>query len=395
MKISQIQNQIFKGHGAGRIKALYMQNPNIPSQIPIYRELRTIGQKHGFDVFIHGDDELFCQDLKYPTPKHCDYELWAQDNKTILKRDGKTTVISGLYIPETEKVAAKNLAKVKNAEYQEHEIFMQGGNFFVGKKTDGKNYLIIGMDDFYYSAIHYFLKSKIDDVTVDKVDLFGQGQDLKNDEGEIIASFSEFDDEFEKWGEIAALKFREIFDLEKGDTTLLAQGQYHNDLVVRPLNYPYVLVGDENLALENLEKLKKEFKFSPKTVLFVNDMKRKIEKQKQDYISSDVICDDLEKNGFIPIRVGGSYGLYTINFINAIVHQNGDDLIYITNSCIGAGKDYEYLQMLFEKELKEKCPQITKVYFVKGAITDKKSNIILEYLKRHKGGIHCLCAEEM
>ena len=40
----------------------------------------------------------------------------------------------------------------------------------------------------------------------------------------------------------------------------------------------------------------------------------------------------LEKKGFVPIRIDGGYGLNTINFINAIVHQDGDDLIYITNS---------------------------------------------------------------
>ena len=58
-------------------------------------------------------------------------------------------------------------------------------------------------------------------------------------------------------------------------------------------------------------------------------------------------------------------------------------------------RDVEQSEVDFQWYLTEKCPQITKTYFVKGAITNNKSNIILEYLKQFKGGIHCLCAEEM
>jgi len=47
MKISPLNNQYFKGHAAGRIKALYMQNPGNQSQLAIYNQMREIGKAEG------------------------------------------------------------------------------------------------------------------------------------------------------------------------------------------------------------------------------------------------------------------------------------------------------------------------------------------------------------
>lgn len=394
MNILPINNQIFKGQGAGKIKALYMQNSNLPAQIPIYNELRNIGQKHNFDVYIHNQDEIQSGPIKYTSTKHCEYQMWAQDNQTFLNKSGKKVLVSTMYMPHTEEAAARNLAKIKDIELETPELFLQGGNFFVGKKPDGKNYLIVGWEDIEVSAIHYYLKDKLGAVFFDDMDkLIRNGKLEKN--GQIIATFNECNENIETWGKIVMKKLQETFEVDKKDITIVSQGQYHNDLVIRPLNYPYVLINDEKISQENLDKLRKKFKFNTKTIFFIKDLKKKLEEQKEEYASCDEICLQLEKAGFIPIRIGGGYGVNTINFINAIVHRNGNDLIYITNSCIGAGKDYEYLQMLFEEELKEKCPQIKKIYFIGGAVTNNKSNIVLEYLKQFKGGIHCLCAEEM
>lgn len=395
MKISSIEKYSFSGHGAGRIKALYMQNPNLPIQIPVYNELKSIGQAHNFDVFIHGQDELLNSSaMKYPSAKNCDYQTWSQDNKTILGKDGKQLVVSGLYMPETEQNAAHNLAKLLNCEHKDVELLLEGGNLFLGKKEDGQNYLIIGFKDVEISAMHFYLKSKLGEVSYDNMDEFTANLRLQKN-GEIIASYDELNDDFRKWGDMVIERLQEVFDVKKENITILSQGQYHNDLVIRPLNYPYVLVNDEKMSKENLKKLARFYRFNINTHIFVKDMKNRVLKQEESYASCDELCEKLEKKGFVPIRIGGGYGLNTINFINAIVHQDGDDLIYITNSGISKNKNYIYLQALFEQDLKKVCPQISKVYFVKGAMTDKGSNIVLEYLKRHKGGIHCLCAEDM
>ena len=70
MKISSQNTFSFKGHAAGRIKALYMQNAYLPAQIPIYNELRDIGKKHNFDVYIHNQDKLHCEKLDKETAEN-------------------------------------------------------------------------------------------------------------------------------------------------------------------------------------------------------------------------------------------------------------------------------------------------------------------------------------
>lgn len=395
MKISPIKTQSFKGHGAGKIKALYMQNAFLPAQIPVYNELRQIGKAHNFDVFIHNQDTLHSERMNKDSDERCAYEIWAQDNKTILKRDGQTVIISGVYMPKTEEAEAKSLSRLKKIPHEKAELFLEGGNFFIGKKADGKRYLIVGSQSINVSALHHYLKDKKNDITKDDIELFAEKYKLRNSKGEVIATFEEFNDEFEKWKTVALEKFQETFDVEKDDITIISQGEYHNDLAIRPLNYPYVLVNDEEMSKNNIKRLENKFKLDAGATVFAIDMKSKLKTRDKKYATCDRICNQLEKNGFIPIRIGGGYGANTINFINAIVHQNGDDLIYITNSAESGNKYYEYLQTLFESALKEKCPQITKIYFVKGALAEKNSNIILEYLKRYKGGIHCLCSEEM
>ena len=393
MKITPFKNT-FKGHGAGKIKALYMQNANLPSQIAVYDELKSIGYKHNFDVFIQSKEGILSQEMKYPSSLHCDYEIWSQDNKTILNKNGQTVIISGLYMPHTERTATKAFAEEKGINHEKVELFVRGGNLFVGKKPDGENYLIIGHNDIKVSAIHHFLKEKLGYVDYYYMQEFMDDGQIEID-GEIIATLEEFSQYFKANADFIVQKFLETFDVKKENMTILPQGQYHNDLAIRPLNYPYILVNDEKMSKENLKKLKKFYKFDISTRKFVKSHFEKIKNQKEIYTSCDELCKHLEKVGFIPIRIGGGYGLETINFMNAIVHQDGENLIYITNSGISKDKNYIFLQTLFEQELKKKCPQISKIYFVKGAPTDKGSNVILEYLKQHHGGIHCLCAEEM
>ena len=394
MKVFSVKNQNFLGHGAGKIKALYMQNPNLPIQIPVYNELKSIGQAHNFDVFIHGQDELLNDTfMKYPSARYCEFGVWSQDNKTIISKDGELSIISGLYMPEEEQAASQNFAEVRGIEHKKVELLLEGGNLFLGKKFDGKNYLIIGFKDVHISAIHNYLKEKFGSITYEDMDEFTS--ELKLNKNGIIATYEEFNKNFSKWEMFVLDELKEAFDVDKNDITILPQGQYHNDLVIRPLDYPYVLVNDEKKSEENLNRLKKFYKFSINSHLFARKHFKKIKEQNERYASCDDLCKHLEKAGFIPIKIGGVYGIKTINFINAIVHQEEQGLIYITNSGISKNKNYIFLQALFEQQLKKSCPQISRVYFVDGSPLSNGSNIVLEYLKTHKGGIHCLCAEEM
>ena len=59
-----------------------------------------------------------------------------------------------------------------------------------------------------------------------------------------------------------------------------------------------------------------------------------------------------------------------------------------------ADRGKEEIEKIFEKELKEKMPQVKEVYFVEGEARNDGTTTISEYLKNLHGGIHCLCAEE-
>ena len=116
---------------------------------------------------------------------------------------------------------------------------------------------------------------------------------------------------------------------------------------------------------------------------------------KQKYFDSKDVCESLEKFGFIPIKITGGFGRGPVNFMNAIVQENEDGLVYITNSTKPSTPLYEAMQDEFEKGLLAKCPQIKKVYFVSGGAIEPTQNFMMKFLKDYKGGIHCMCCEEM
>lgn len=393
MKIAPIQNQIFKGHAAGPIKALYMQNATYPAQACVFNELQIIGRRHNFDVFIQNQDRVY-DAIPIGPMQEFDGCIWAQDNKVIMGEDDNKTVISGLYLRPNEEAFAHSLSATKGWEWTDAEIYSQGGNMYTGKRPDGTRYLIVGLKDIELTALHYYLKNKLNKVTYDNMSVFIKNNELKNSQGEIVATAEEFSRSFADNIEIALEKYSDAFRVDKKDITILPQGDYHIDLSIKPLNYPYVLVNDKEAARSNLRRARINFLPNLDQQVYLSRMESALKKYIKEYAPCDQICERLKAQGFEPIKIGGGYGNRTVNFINAIVHQEKDGLIYITNSA-EPEKYGIYLQETFEKELKEKCPQITKVYFVRGAQIGKHSNILMEYLKQYRGGIHCLCCEEM
>lgn len=393
--IPSIKNINFHGHAAGKIKALYMQNASHPSQILVYNELRKIGQEYNFDVFLHHQNHIFNNELIKTSYEKCNYQVWSQDNKTFLNKNGKPVLISSVCMPRSEKEEVESLSEIKKIEHLKPELYIKGGNFFIGKRFNGDRYLIIGMDDVSDSGAYHYLKEKQNHVSKENMREFLLNDILIGKDGKIIATNDEFSKNFEKYEKITLEKLRDTFDVDENNIVVLPQGQYHIDLSIRPLKYPFVLVADEKMSQENINKLKRRFWYDYGAKVFAQELEEKLAKQNRHYSSCDLICKHLKKNGFVPIRIGGGYGESEINFINSIVHKDKDDLIYITNSAECGNKYYEYLQKLFAKDLKEKCPQNIKSYFVKGLVLPDKTNVILDYLKKYRGGIHCLCAEEM
>ena len=104
----------------------------------------------------------------------------------------------------------------------------------------------------------------------------------------------------------------------------------------------------------------------------------------------------LKQAGFIPIEVAGVLGS-GINFMNAIVNQHQDGTIsYITNSTRCKSEFVSKIEKSFEEELRQKVPNIDKVYFVQGMkeFEEEMSNYLMDNLSVRGGGLHCMTMEE-
>lgn len=396
MKISSIKSPSFKGHGAGKIKSLYMQNLAYPSQVNIYNQMRAIGRKEGFDVFMHQGNELINEDIKEEDKRGYPWNFWAQDNKILISHNDETTLICPELYSENESIEAINLAYNAKMEGGFSELTFDGGNVFLGKKDDGENYFMTSMATLYMSAGYQWLKTKnISDLTFKTVKEFFDNGELRNTHNQVIASEEELDKEISKWVDVVEQIISEDFNVKKENMIFLPSAEFHLDFAIRPLDYPYVLVNDDEELAKVVTRLETEFKNDELAQKQIQKIKTKIIERQSQYSSTDELCQELEKKGFVPIKIAGAYGRGPINFINAIVHKQGNDLVYITNSTKASSKLYERLQDIFEEDLKNKCPQIKRIYFVDGGKADNNQNTIMEYLFKYNGGIHCLCCEEM
>ena len=90
--------------------------------------------------------------------------------------------------------------------------------------------------------------------------------------------------------------------------------------------------------------------------------------------------------------------------------NNKNGISFITNSTKGSYPELEYLEKIFEQDLKERVKNVTDVHFVSGGIRTNKEknspspepaydnrlkdrNVIMDILANDHGGIHCMTAE--
>ena len=394
MNISPINIQTFKGHGAGKIKTLYMQNGTQEPLINIYNQMRMIGEKEGFKVYMHDRDELKNEWLFEPNNQFCPWEIWSQDNKILVKKNNETTLMYSKAFPAKELDEAIQLAQKAGFKAETTGIMLDGGNIFIGEKDDGENYFMTSLWMLYLCGAYEYLKSKnIKGLTFSTVGQFASTSEVKNFRSETIASANEYNGNKSHWQRKAQETISKDFNVKPENIFILPDAEFHLDMFIRPLEFPYVLVNDEKRTDEILDELKEEFKNNRRSLAQIDTIKSKLEKRRQKYHGTEEVCQSLKTKGFIPIKIAGMYGLGEPNYINAIVHKNEDGLIYITNSSKPGTKIEEALQDIFEKDLKEKCPEIKRVHFVSGKKYGN-TNDIMACLSLN-GGIHCLCAEEM
>lgn len=331
--LAKFNNPNFKGYDACPIKNIYMQGINSDGQRHVYRELKKIARKENFDVYYF--DGLSTSSDN--SPKNCSFiKRWAQDDKTFIEKKGRKVIIA----PES-KYYNYVFARLLGATFVSDDSFKAGGNIFIGKKPNGDKWMIIGHND----------KPK------DKTEL----QNVSK-----------------------------TYGVKPENIHIISQPNFHLDMAVRPIGYPYILVNDEEKAIDIVPK---ESGIKNKVKEYYEKFKVASPHSKTPYAPCNKTVEELEKASFIPIRIGGTF-LNSVNYMNAIVNKHPDGKIsYITNSA--KGSDCEFLDHAFERELRAKIPNIRDVHFVWGGISEKDNyNEIMLNLENLYGGLHCMTLEE-
>lgn len=332
----------------------------------IIESMQCIGRKEDFKIYskLRRGDKIICDETIPDAIPLGDQFIWAQDIWTFTKDKLLTTEHQKRIEPICERF---NLPKI---DTQKH---ISGGNIFI-TDNNGVDELFIGEDE------------------------------LKK---------------------ISIAELRKKYGVNK--IHILPQMDYHLDLFIRPLDNKRILIADDNLTLQVLEKGKKQFEeFTQnsekgnnpiaKTIRFrfnhlINSFKKDI--RKNDLPQTEEIEKILLHSGYEPIRVPGRFYRTSVftkempqtflshdcNYMNANVLKNKDgDIVYITNKSnldrelLLTSSYTDGLDFSFEKEfVKSLEPYVKpeKVYFIDG----NHHYISEKMLKDMQGGIHCACSE--
>lgn len=263
---------------------------------------------------------------------------WIQDNKFFVEKEGKPHV---LVTGEVSDNCKAHLRIQYDTESSKVWPYMVGGDTFIGKKPNGEKWLLMS------------------DST----------SDIYSGQKHIIAR---------NYG----IKEENIYSIPSPN--------FHLDMLIRPVGYPYVLVNDPELSRKRLNEIRDD---SSQFHFIDRNFERYEVLRNMDYASCNTVCKALENKGFIPIRVAGVFD-HSVNFMNAVVNQHEDGKIsYITNSTkCKSNEYYSKLEKMFEDDLRERV-NLDKIYFISGWINEN-SSYIMDTLNHGHGGIHCMSLEE-
>lgn len=347
----------FQGWAACPLKSITLKPDNSHEFKPLLNELRQkCGKYFDINVLLAGKlernlDNVVCN----PNGDIIDVTnfIWAQDYGIFLN-SRKMNVF--MYGKHDWKNFNFQLGELSGCHSKETYLPLEGGNCFLGKKPDGAPYAIVGINAFEGITRHALM----DEYTY-SILLQSRKQDIANELG---------------------VKVQNLY--------IIKQPDFHLDLAIRPLHYPYVLVGDPNLTID-LAKQSYPDTVYQSDAIYRMDKNRIRPSLGQDHATPDETVKQLESFGFKPIKVPGLLGhpYKDLNYMNAIVHQDSDGkLIYVTNR----NNSYKTLEginfeRIFVDYLKEHVPSIKRVIFI-----DAKG-FIQQMLYGRDGGIHCLSLE--
>ena len=398
MKISANYNSInFKGYDARKIKALYMQNAESVMQQAMFKDLLKVGKQEGIDVFIHSKDKMISKEEDLPPANfHSNtIDFWAQDNKFFIpSKDGSEKIISTKPLIPDRFNEAKQVSELINVPLQETELLLEGGNLFLGTKDNGDNYLMIGNITFNTCAMYQFLKHQGIEITEQKFRSFiDNGRTFK---GKALLSkiitYEDFEKEKDFWFDHTKKMFCEEFNIKEENIYHIPQSNYHIDLAIRPLKYPYVLVNDDEGIKKTLAELEEKFDYKDD---LIKNIRQHLKHLEENFDSSEVVKEALESYGFKPIMIPAAFGYYNVNFLNAIIHERDNGLTYITNGPWSQNdKRYDFLYEKFLDDIDNKAPDIDRIHpIVGGKVKNGDETLSMFYLREMYGGVHCICAE--
>ena len=373
MKISNLStysNKVtFKGYDAIPLKGFYMQGLTETVEQNIFNEIKTIAKKENLELYLNLNNKKILKSMPEFFEKDLTLSIWAQDNKAFVENSSGKQILWNL---KEKKLPPSELSVLGSYETNIAQFMPRGGDYYLGYKGNNEKWLLIN------------------------------GYHVANQK-----SFEQFGDEPTEdiLRQIFEIKPENIFKLNVFGTDL--------DEIVRPIGFPYILVNDYSKSATMLNKMKEAYPEANESYDLMSDyIKNKIKSEKALKLDPDYICKKLEEYGFKPIRIGASFSR-AINFINAIALKNNDNKItYITNSTKHSSPELEYLEELFDKELRKNVENIEHTYYVSGGINNEKQNkdidIFSEILSMHSmpkengimnilanrhGGIHCMTAE--
>ncbi len=381
----------FKGYDAVPVKSLYMQNLSGNFAVDFFEELKQIGQKEDFDVFIQDSEKIQNNSQNLKNDKFIN-RPWAQDNKILRKNEGKIYTLFSTLIPQEYEKQVKQFADFTNSILKKTDTLLEGGNIFIGKKDNGEDWLLLGKDSVSETSINDFLADcDVENIDCDRFNEFLNSGIInrKQDGTGNIISIDDWIMNKKQYDLKAINKISKDFGVKEKNIYTIPQGNFHNDMFIRPVGYPYVLVNDNASVLENISEL-------PYGAAKLRQKTKDNETLRlEQYASTEKIVKSLKKYGFTPIKIAGIYGKGEVNYLNAIVHKHNDGtLTYITNSAACKKDGYSQLDNLFEKQLREKLPNIKNVYFIKGDYENIAGNAMMYSLHYLNGGIHCYTCEE-
>ncbi len=391
----------FGGYAAVPFRSVYLQ-PGYPEDLAIARQLKAVGDREGFDVWVQATKALHDPE-KVPRQAELIWDPWSQDHKFFqwTRRGEVLRMLAPAYPGNTPVVRALGkLLKLPVARVHSH---LEGGNFFIGKQADGL-YAIVGSDavdktaralchrEFHTDWERDDWESPEEATLLDQVDTY-------------------YDTHPERYrGEALRLIAKDL-RLKPERITVVSQPDFHIDLGLRPLHDNIVLLNDPALSQALLDEARRtsDDPTVHRQLRFLKDSLERYRKyqQRRGYADTDTLERQLKTAGFRVIRIPGVVRMRTserypapdreagrcVSYANALVHQrkNGE-LVYITNASY-----LPLLDRLFERELKARAPWIKQVDWISGQTkpfrdTPFHTNAIATHLDLG-GGIHCLSNE--